>query len=170
MLHFSASMAGLALVLAGPAHADDARLLNRGNDPFLVVSTAFPGCPEPAGPRVDEAEWRRESHHRTEEGNHCWLEGRCRLPNAYQYDKDIADSVQRRLRTLDTLLPGWRASSSLWLTVRGRWLVLQGCAGKGFPRAGVLKALGEVEDVERVVDQVGADPSKGVPYPLYRPR
>ena len=71
------------LLLAPFAHADD--LQNRGNDPFFQISSAIANCPEPAGPRVTEAEWKRDAHHRIEHGNHCWLEGRCRLPNAFAY-------------------------------------------------------------------------------------
>lgn len=83
------------LLLMPTAHAED-DLRNRGHDPFFQISSAIPGCPEPAGPRVGEAEWKRESHHRIEHGNHCWVEGRCRLPNAFAYDEEIADSTRRR--------------------------------------------------------------------------
>lgn len=70
----------LALMLSVPAaHAED-DLQNRGHDPFFQISAAIPGCPEPAGPRVSEAEWKRESHHRIEHGNHCWVEGDAACP------------------------------------------------------------------------------------------
>ncbi|WP_369804589.1 BON domain-containing protein [Cupriavidus sp. YR651] len=141
-------------------------LRNFGDDPFLQVSQAISDCPEPAGPRISEDEWKRDAHHRIEEGNHCYVEGRCRLANAYRYDKDIAEAVQRRLDTLRRTLPGWQ-NSSLWIMVRGRWLTVQGCVAPGFDRAPFLAALKEVADVERVIDQTTATPARGVPYTRY---
>jgi len=134
----------------------------------MQVSARIPGCPEPAGPRVTEAQWRREAHHRIEEGNHCWIEGRCRLANAYQYDREIAESLKRRLATLSASMPAWQ-DSSLWITVRGRWLIVQGCVRPGFAMGPFLAALREVTDVERVIDQTTATPGRGVPYDRYRP-
>ncbi len=87
----------LLLVPGAHAASDTSDLQNRGHDPFFQISSAIPDCPEPAGPRVSEAEWKRESHHRIEHGNHCWVEGRCRLPNAFAYDDELADSARRRL-------------------------------------------------------------------------
>jgi len=141
-------------------------LLNRGNDPFLQISREIPNCPEPAGPRISEAEWKREAHHRIEEGNHCYMEGRCRLANAYQYDKDIAEALQRRLDTLRHAMPGWQ-QSSLWIMVRGRWLTVQGCVAPDFDHKGFSSALREVPDVDRVIDQTTATPARGVPYTRY---
>ncbi len=166
--HGRALACGAALLaLSLPAHADDKSLVNRGNDPFFQISTAIPDCPEPAGPRVDEAEWMRETHHRIEDGNHCYLEGRCRLANAYRYDKEIVESVQRRLQSLSAL--HWRESSSLWMTVRGRWLLVQGCVAPGFATGPFMDGLRQTADVERVVDQVTATPARGLPYPPFRP-
>ncbi|MGO4330661.1 BON domain-containing protein [Cupriavidus sp. 2TAF22] len=160
-----------AVLAAAPAGAADAsaaagRYQNRDNDPFFQVSAKIANCPEPLGPRVDEAEWLRDSHHRIEHGNHCWLEGRCRLPSAYQYDREIAEGARRRLQAISTAMPGWR-DSTLWFTVRQRWLLVQGCVGRGFAREDFFKALREVADVERVIDQTTADPARGVPYPVF---
>ena len=145
-------------------HAQSLR--NFGNDPFMRVSSAVAGCPEPAGPRVSEDEWKREAHHRIEEGNHCYAEGRCRLANAYQYDRDIAESLQRRLEDLRRTLPAWQ-NSSLWIMVRGRWLTVQGCVAADFNRAAFLAAMREIPDVEKVIDQTTATPARGVPYARY---
>lgn len=160
-----AALAGTAM-LAWPARGADSDQENRGHDPFFQISSRIANCPEPLGPRVDEAQWRRDAHHRIEDGNHCYVEGRCRLGNAYQYEQEIVDSTQRRLQSLSITLPGWR-ESTLWLTVRGRWLLLQGCVGRGFPGQPFVAALREVADVEIVVDQTTADPARGVPYPLF---
>lgn len=139
---------------------------NYGNDPFVRVSSAIAGCPEPAGPRVSQDAWKREAHHRIEEGNHCYMEGRCRLPNAYQYDHEIAESLTRRLDDLRRTLPAWQ-NSSLWITVRGRWLTVQGCVPPGFDHAAFLAAMRQIPDVEKVIDQTTATPARGVPYARY---
>ncbi|MCP3023121.1 BON domain-containing protein [Cupriavidus basilensis] len=159
------ALAGTAL-LAWPARGADSDQENRGHDPFFQISSRIANCPEPLGPRVDEAQWRRDAHHRIEDGNHCYVEGRCRLGNAYQYETEIVESTQRRLQSLSVTLPGWR-DSTLWLTVRGRWLLVQGCVGRGFPGQPFVAALREVADVEIVVDQITADPARGVPYPVF---
>ncbi|MHA6885813.1 BON domain-containing protein [Ralstonia pseudosolanacearum] len=156
-----------ALMLSVPAaHAED-DLQNRGHDPFFQISAAIPGCPEPAGPRVSEAEWKRESHHRIEHGNHCWVEGRCRLPNAFAYDEEIADSARRRLQWLSANMPAWR-QSTLWVTVWQRWMLVQGCVVPGFAVGPFIDALRAVPDVERVIDETTAHPERGVPYARYR--
>ncbi|HTI16495.1 MAG TPA: BON domain-containing protein [Trinickia sp.] len=154
------------LLLAPGTNAED-ELQNRGHDPFFQISSAIPKCPEPAGPRVDESEWKRESHHRIEHGNHCWLEGRCRLPNSFAYDEEIADSTRRRLQWLSANLPAWR-QSTLWVTVWQRWVLVQGCVASGFPLAQFMAALREVPDVEVVVDETTAHPEQQVPYALFR--
>ena len=154
----------LFIVATKIVHAQS--LHNFGNDPFVRVSSAVADCPEPAGPRVSEDEWKREAHHRIEEGNHCYAEGRCRLANAYQYDREIAESLQRRLDDLRRTQPAWQ-NSSLWIMVRGRWLTVQGCVGAGFNRAGFMAAMREIPDVEKVIDQTTATPLRGVPYARY---
>jgi hypothetical protein len=109
----------------------------------------------------------RESHHRIEHGNHCWVEGRCRLPNAFAYDDEIADSTRRRLQWLSANLPTWQ-QSTLWVTVWQRWMLVQGCVAPGFPLAHFMAALRDVPDVERVIDETTAHPERGVPYALFR--
>ncbi|MEM5460830.1 BON domain-containing protein [Paraburkholderia phytofirmans] len=153
------------LVLAQTAYAQS-ELQNRGNDPFLRISSAIRDCPEPAGPRITKAEWMRESHHRIEHGNHCWLEGRCRLPNAFEYDNEIADTTQRRLKWLTGTLPEWQ-QSSLWITVWQRWILVQGCVGAGFPRDKFFSALREIPDAERVINETTSHPEQKLPYTVF---
>lgn len=107
-----------------------------------------------------------ESHHRIEHGNHCWLEGRCRLPNAFDYDNEIAESTRRRLQWLSTTLPEW-TQSTLWVTVYQRWLLVQGCVSHDFPKEKFFAALGEVPDAERVVDETTDQPGQKPPYTLF---
>ncbi|CAJ0687916.1 BON domain-containing protein [Ralstonia mannitolilytica] len=149
------------------AHADDT-LQNRGNDPFFQISSGVANCPEPAGPRITEAEWKRDSHHRIEHGNHCWIEGRCRLPNAFAYDDEIAETAKRRLQWMSANVPGWRQHTTLWVTVWQRWMLVQGCVAPGYSLAPFMAALREVPDVERFINETTAHPERGVPYALFR--
>ncbi|MEI6001051.1 BON domain-containing protein [Paraburkholderia bengalensis] len=142
------------------------RLENRGHDPFFQISAAIKNCPEPAGPRVSHEEWMSQSHHRIEHGNHCWIEGRCRLPNAFDYDDEIADATRRRLEWLSSTLPAWK-QSTLWVTVYQRWILIQGCVTGDFPRDKFLAEMGEVADAERVVGELSDHPGQKPPYALF---
>ncbi len=182
---FALALAHAAICLAGighvgmawgaPAATDDAKaLLNRGQDPFFRISSGMTGCPEPLGPRIDEAAWQRETHHRLERGYRCHAEGRCRLSNAYHYDREIAETVQRRLQWLSRRDRGsphggdpTLAQTSLWLTVSRRWVTIQGCVPRGFDPKPLADALREVEGVERVVIETTDRPSQRVPYPVF---
>jgi hypothetical protein len=141
-------------------------LQNRGHDPFFQVTSAIANCPEPAGPRVSEEEWMKEAHHRIEHGNHCYLEGRCRLPNAFDYDEEIAESTRRRLQWMNAALPAWR-DSSLWITVYERWILVQGCVASDFPGEKFFAALRKTPDAERVIDETTRHPEQTVPYALF---
>jgi hypothetical protein len=138
------------------AQADGARE-NRGNDPFLRVSSAIADCPAPPGPLETEQEWLDEAHYRIERGNSCWIAGRCRLSNSYDYDQEIAQSVTRRLDSLNASLQ-WREKTSLWLTLQRRFIYLDGCVSRDFDTARFVSALGETADVEKVIDRTTRRP------------
>lgn len=140
--------------LSSGAHADDARAnrANRGNDPFLHVSDAIAGCPAPRGPFETQQEWLDEAHYRIERGNSCWIAGRCRLPNSYDYDREIADSVTRRLNALNAQLQ-WRDKTSLWLTLQRRFVYVDGCVSPDFDTTRFVAELGETADVEKIIDR-----------------
>ncbi len=161
-------LALVALLLAMPSsHAED-DLQNRGHDPFFQISSGVANCPEPAGPRISEAEWKRDSHHRIEHGNHCWVEGRCRLPNAFSYDDEIAETAKRRLQWMAIHVPGWQQNTTLWVTVWQRWMLVQGCVAPGYAFGPFMTALRDVPDVERFINETTAHPERGVPYALFR--
>ncbi|KHK54851.1 signal peptide protein [Ralstonia sp. A12] len=161
-------LAAALLLFSTPAiHAED-DLQNRGHDPFFQISSGVANCPEPAGPRISEAEWKRDSHHRIEHGNHCWVEGRCRLPNAFSYDDEIAETAQRRLQWMAIHVPGWKQSTTLWVTVWQRWMLVQGCVAPGYAFEPFMTALHDVPDVERFINETTAHPERGVPYALFR--
>ncbi|WP_045454765.1 hypothetical protein [Caballeronia cordobensis] len=150
------SASAMLLAVAIAAHADDTRE-NRGNDPFLHVSSAIAACPAPLGPFETEREWLDEAHYRIERGNSCWIAGRCRLSNSYDYDKEIAQSVTRRLASLNATLQ-WREKTSLWLTLQRRFIYLDGCVSRDFDTARFVSALGETADVEKVIDRTTRRP------------
>lgn len=152
----------LASIASQPALAGDS-LGNRGNDPFFQISKAIPQCPTPLGPLETEQEWLAESHYRIERGNSCWVEGRCRLSNAYRYDAEIAEAVQRRLSTINPATH-WREQSSLWLMLQRRFIYVQGCISPGFDKDKFLSELAKTADVDEVIDNMTTDP-KADPLP-----
>jgi hypothetical protein len=166
-VRFPAFAASVAAVLLGSwaAHAlaEDERI-NRGHDPFFQISHALAGCPVPLGPLETGQEWLDESHYRIERGNSCWVEGRCRLSNAYLYDPEIAEAVQRRLTTIN-YATHWREQTTLWLILQRRFIYVQGCVAPGFDKASFLTELGKTADVERVIDDTTHNPhAPRLPY------
>ena len=153
----------LLCIAAVRAHAQDPRT-NHGHDPFFQISHAVGACPAPLGPLETEKEWLDDSHYRIERGNSCWIEGRCRLSNAYLYDTEIADTVQRRLATIN-LATHWREQSTLWLTLQRRFIYVEGCVTPGFDKTTFLTELARTADVERVIDNTVSDPHAAqLPY------
>ncbi|MFL9909560.1 hypothetical protein [Paraburkholderia sp. RL17-337-BIB-A] len=145
------------------AHAE-AQRLNRGHDPFFQISKAISNCPVPLGPLETEQEWLDDSHYRIERGNSCWVEGRCRLSNAYLYDTEIAEAVQRRLTNIN-YVTHWREQSTLWLTLQRRFIYVQGCVAPGFDKHTFLAELAKTADVDRVIDDTTTNPhAASLPY------
>ena len=146
----------VALLLAG--NADDA-ILNRFNDPFEAVSSDIADCPEPRGPRITAAEARVQAHHRAERGTTCWLKGECSEPNAFRYDAGIAAALRERLQGATALKP-----SSLWFTVQGRIVYLEGCVERA-EQATELEALARgLPDVQRALALVRVGHGATLPY------
>jgi len=156
---------GLFFIGINSVLADDT-LKNRGNDPFFRISNALTGCPVPLGPMISEQQWLGESHYRVERGNSCWVEGRCRLSNSYNYDAEIAVAVQRRLTSI-AATTHWKDQTALWLVLQRRFIYLQGCVSPDFDKKTFLFELAKTADVEQVVDQtmVGVTDTK-IPYPV----
>ena len=163
-LNWPAVSFGLFLgVCFSSAHAGEQRV-NRGHDPFFQISNAIAACPEPLGPLETEQEWLADSHYRIERGNSCWLEGRCRLPNAYLYDTDIADAVRRRLANINATTH-WREKSTLWLVLQRRFIYVQGCVASDFDKQVFFRELAKTADVERVIDDTTTNPHAAqLPY------
>lgn len=148
---------------AGVAFAAE-ELKNWFNDPFVQLSHAVAGCPEPRGPRMSAADRLSQSHHRAERGTTCWLRGECERPNAYEYDAAIAEQIAAAWKQHPEL-----QQSSIWLTVQGRIVFLDGCASRpGF--AEDLERLGRsVPRVALVIARVTASTAGRLPYPPFNP-
>lgn len=155
----------LICMMLTQAHAVAEELrVNRGHDPFFQISQAVHGCPVPLGPLETEKEWLDDSHYRIERGNSCWVEGRCRLSNAYLYDNEIEQAVQRRLTNIN-YATHWREQSTLWLTLQRRFIYVEGCVAPEFDKQTFLAELAKTADVDRVIDNTVTNPqSTALPY------
>ena len=117
-----AALACALIAASAPSWADDG-LQNWFNDPFFQITSAMPDCPLPAGPFTDERDRQVQSHRRAEKGTTCWLAKECDRPNAYVYDHDIAAAFQAAVSARHPF-----ADTSLWVTVQGRVVYIEGCA------------------------------------------
>jgi len=141
---------GLGMVLAFlPAVALCADRANYFDDPFVQVTSGISHCPVPEGPLLTEAEMRSQAHARSERGTRCYMAGRCRLPNSYQYDREIIPRVQKAI-----LADGRFADTSVWAEGQRRWVTLKGCVRRKEQAVALLKLAREIDDVEAVFDQL----------------
>lgn len=139
----------LATMSASCADAQDGPLKNWFNDPYFPLAQDMRQCPVPRGPFMTEAEMKAESHSRIERGTTCWMTGRCKEPNAYLYDAGIGAAIRERF-TGDPALRGM----SLWITVKRRFVWVEGCAPDA-SRIPKLEAMFRaVPDVEQVLVNV----------------
>lgn len=152
-----AAIAGGALA-QGPMPTDQPRA-NPFGDPFGAVTADLPGCPVPAPPLYSADEVKKETHWRAERGTSCFRSGRCRLPNAYLYDKEIFPRALQFLKADERF-----AGSSVWLLVQRRWVFVQGCVASEKQGAEMEAALKLIDDVEAVVGQWKVGPGRPVPY------
>lgn len=160
-------LAPLLLLATLPAWAagDGGELRNWFDDPFFQATRAVPGCPQPAGPFVTRAQMLAQSHHRAEKGTTCWLAGQCERPNVHDYDAAIAAGLRAKLAA-----SGAFADSTLWFTVQGRVVYIEGCIA-GPQAEHELQAFGQaVEHVTQVITIVYAGPPGHAPYRVLAPR
>lgn len=131
------------------ALADEPRR-NVFQDPFVQLTRGLPACPVPEGPLLTEAEARAQAHSRAERGTSCYQAGRCRLPNAYLYDREIMPRVQRAIAA-DGRFAG---SSSVWALGQRRWITLQGCVSSAAEAAALEQLVRGVDEVEGVLGEL----------------
>lgn len=150
------ALAGLAL----PAKAEERR--NWFDDPFFQASEAVANCPEPRGPRITESERAVQAHHRAERGTTCWLRGECDQANAYAYDPAIAQRIRARWGEDPA-----RADTTLWVTVQGRVVYLEGCL-RDARQAVALEAFARsIAEVQQAVVIARTPDTTGVLYPVW---
>ena len=149
-----------ALALAGSCAAapTDEVLQNWFDDPFFQVSSDIADCPLPAGPYMTEAERRVQTHHRAEKGTTCWLSGACDRPNVYAYDADIARALRDAAARSQPF-----TGTTLWVTVQGRVVYLEGCVASDAAVAPLEAFARQVPQVQQAVAIVRA------PYRLRAP-
>jgi osmotically-inducible protein OsmY len=135
-----------ALAGATAAAADRANFFD---DPFIQVTRGIADCPVPAGPLITEAEMRTQAHARAERGTSCYLAGRCRLPNAYLYDREIIPRVEKAI-----LASGRFAGTSVWAEGQRRWVWLKGCVRSKEQSEALEKLVRGIDDVEAVINQL----------------
>ena len=142
--HFVA-IAFLAATTAGAAE----ERANRFDDPFLQVTGAIADCPPQQGPMITEDEMHAEAHARAERGTRCYLSGRCRLPNAYLYDKEIIPRVRTAI-----LADGRFAETSVWVEGQRRWVWLKGCVRSRAQADALQHLVRQIDDVEAVINEL----------------
>ncbi len=147
-------VAGIGVALAlGAQLAHPQALGNVWNDPFFALVQSHPNCPAPPGPSYSREQAAQEAHSRVERGTSCYLEGRCRLPNAYQYDAGIAADAARMVPNIAD-----GRGASVWVTVQRRWVYLDGCVVSALQRNEFIQAMSRLPDVERVLDRLVVRP------------
>jgi osmotically-inducible protein OsmY len=139
--------AALLLALAAvAANAQDDRR-NWFDDPFEQATSGLPTCPTPEGPLLTEAQAKAQAHGRIERGTSCFRDGRCRLPNAYLYDKEIVPRVVQAIRYAGS----YDASTSVWVEGSRRWVWLKGCVSTPAQRDALEALARRIDDVESVI-------------------
>lgn len=152
------------LLLAGSLVCRAQENVDRQNwfgDPFFQASSAIKKCPVPAGPFITEAEKRAQTHHRVERGTTCWLSGQCDKPNFYAYDPEIAEQLKARLQQ-----PSILSTSTVWVTVQGRVVYLEGCAADAALAHSLENIAREIPHVQQAIALLRLPRSKRVPYRL----
>jgi hypothetical protein len=156
-------MALAACVLACAARADDP-LQNWFNDPFFQISSGIKDCAVPAGPFTDLADRRVQMHRRLEKGTTCYLAGECERPSAFAYDADIAAAFQDAVRERQPF-----ADTTLWVTVQGRVLYLEGCVARAAQAQEIEAFARSIPHVQQATAIVRSDAGQRPPYRLRSP-
>lgn len=132
---------------ASPAHSEERA--NFFNDPFIQITSGIADCPVPEGPKITRAEMLAQSHGRAERGTTCFQTGRCRLPNAYLYDKEIIPRVEKAVDA-----DGRFTQTSVWAEGQRRWVWLKGCVRRNEESEAMEKLVRSIEDVEAVINEL----------------
>ena len=148
-----------AWLALGAAQAQERK--NWFNDPFAQVTSGFPNCPVPREPGIAKEEMAELAHIRAQHGTSCHLSGRCRLANSYLYDKEIIPRAVQYIR-----LDGRFDNTSVWVLGERRLVTLMGCVRSKEQAVALEKAVGLVDDVMGVVNQLMVGTGEAPPYPV----
>ena len=132
---------------------------NPFDDPFAVVTSGLATCPRAEAPLYTEEQIRNEAHDRSQRGTSCWLAGRCRLHNAYLYDKEIIPRVVKAVQA-----DGRHADTTGWALGQRRWVWLKGCVSKPEQREALERLVRLIDDVEGVVNELMVGTGGTPPY------
>jgi osmotically-inducible protein OsmY len=135
-----ALLSGCLVIAAATSFAQEAG--NLLGDPFVQVTAAMPSCPVPRGPYITTESVRKAAHGRTQQGGSCYRVGRCRLPNAYLYDREIIPRVSLYIRE-----DGRFADTSVWVLGQARTVTLLGCVQSQQQADELERAVALVDDV-----------------------
>ena len=116
-----------------PAQFAPGELQNRFNDPFFQFTTVIPDCPVPLGPLITAAEQVAQAARRAQKDVSCVQAGSCDKPNAFAYDADIAAALRKALNVTQLYTHSPLVNSSLWATVQGRVVTIEGCVAGDVP-------------------------------------
>jgi hypothetical protein len=153
----------LSLVLACSSSHGQQERSNVFDDPFVRVTERLAPCPVPEGPLYTQAEARAQSHLRVEKGTTCYQWGRCRLPNAYLYDKEIIPRVATFIRRDERF-----DESSIWILGQRRWVYLKGCVATEVQSRELEREVRLIDDVEAVINELMVGTSGKPPYAVER--
>ena len=137
---------------------------NPFDDPFTTVTSGLPGCPRAEAPLFTEEQIRNEAHDRSQRGTSCWLAGRCRLHNAYLYDKEIVPRVVKAVQA-----DGRYPDTSVWALGQRRWVWLKGCVSRPEQRDALERLVRLIDDVEGVVNELMVGTHGMPPYKTAAP-
>ena len=157
-MKWSVLLSSLAVAASAPCGAQDG-LQNWFNDPFFQITSAVPDCPVPAGPFTTESDRSVQAHRRAEKGTTCWLAKECDRPNAYAYDADIAAAFQAALRERGPFV-----GTTLWVTVQGRVVYIEGCASSDAMVAEVEAFTKALPHVQQAIAILRTEPAARPPY------
>lgn len=143
----------VACVLAASVGAQADEKANYFNDPFLQITDGIPSCPKQEEPKITAAQMQAETHWRAERGTSCFQSGRCRLPNAYLYDKEIIPRVKKAI-----LADGRFADTSIWVEGQRRWVWLKGCVSSQEQAVQLEQLVRNIDDVEAVINALSVVP------------
>ena len=137
------------LLLGSPYGYTQEERRNYFDDPFMQVTDGLPACPTQQGPQITRSEMQAAAHYRAERGTSCYQSGRCRLPNAYLYDKEIIPRVKKAL-----LADGSFGDTRVWVEGQRRWVWITGCVRTLDQSQRIERTVRAIDDVETVINEL----------------